>query len=132
MQDLFGGILTGDEEETEGTEDVFSETGDKEKHKSNKNTPFFIIQFASISRAEEYCKALPYEKPIKSSLYKEDDRYFLLISKGKMGKKVFEELGFLSLEYGNLVGADAVFKSYMKEHMQCIIKKGAVKVLRNL
>lgn len=130
MQDIFGSVM---EEESEGET---GKTGRVEKETSQKETaqlqPFFIIRFANISFAEAYCKALPTERAIKSSVYKKEDGYYLLIYRGRMSKNVFEELAYMAIEYGTLLGADTLLKSYMTEHMQCIIKKSAVKVLRSL
>lgn len=124
MQDIFGSVM----EEGETDSRAAAPAGKEE----TVVQPFFIIQFATIALAEAYCRAIPTERAIKSSFYKKDDDYYLLFYRGRMSKSLFEELAYMAVEYGTFIGADALLKSYMTEHMQCIIKKSAVKVLRSL
>lgn len=125
MQDIFGSVM--EESDTDSGSAAAPAGKDETAAQS-----FFIIQFATIALAEAYCKAIPTERAIKSSVYKKDDEYYLLFYRGRMSKSLFEELAYMAVEYGTFIGADALQKSYMTEHMQCIIKKSAVKVLRNL
>lgn len=131
MQDIFGSVMEEESESEAGTTHK-ADKAEKTETETSQIQPFFIIRFANISLAEDYCKALPTERAIKSSVYKKEDGYYLLLYRGRMSKNLFEEMAYMAIEYGTLLGADTLLKSYMTEHMQCIIKKSAVKVLRNL
>lgn len=142
MQEMFGGLMEEEDDvEVSDIQESVSETSGKTvsgstgagTHDKEKNREFFLIEFDSLTMAEAYCKAVPCKRPIRSMLYKtETESYLLLIYRGRMNEELFTEISLLAADFGYYIGQNKVQKSVMLEHMQPIISKSAVKVLREL
>ena len=77
---------------------------------------------------------IPEDVSIKSQLYKnvEENVYYLTIEKGRLSMKDLEQYCACATEFSELVTKEQSYIQYCKEHYKCIIKKGAIKVLREL
>lgn len=106
----------------------------KETKKKNKKTFFRVYKFKSLDMAEQFCLTVPNEVSIKSQLYKNVDEnvYFLAVEKGRLAVKNLEKYCYRASEFSELVAKEEKYIQFCKEHYKCIIKKGAVKVLREL
>lgn len=91
-----------------------------------------LYAFDSMKNVEELCSSIKIEKVNKSILYKEDDKYYMIIKKGKLSKKVYESLCFSFLEYGKLVSDDPAVLVNWQEHRQPMIKKNAIGIIKSL
>ena len=58
--------------------------------------------------------------------------YYLTIEKGRLSMKDLEQYCARATEFSELVTKEQSYIQYCKEHYKCIIKKGAIKVLREL
>ena len=87
-----------------------------------------------MSAVENYCKTISEEFKVKSQLYKDTytDKLYLVIEKGRLAQKNLEKICMQATEFSTLVSDQESYVVYCKEHYRCLIKKGAVKVLRNL
>lgn len=109
----------------------------KQKNKSDKRKKkvfFRVYEFNNMSQVEGFCATIPEDLNIKSQLYKneEEGKYYLVIEKGRISLKNLEKACIRALEFGTLVSTKETHLMYCREHYQCVIKKGAVKVLRKL
>lgn len=105
-----------------------------EQEKYIKNAESYIYCFDKFKTLETFCNKIKFDKPMKSRLYKDrkENKYYLLLRKGKLSKKEFEVLQQLASEFGIFVSSQNVKAAYMEEHYQCMIRKKAVNVIQSL
>lgn len=136
----FKGLL---EQMTEAAEEIEIENKEMEeepqtilKPKKIKNQiprPVRIYQFQTLAEVEEYSKVISIEKPIKSSLYKDQHgSYNLILQKGRLSSADFEEISRLASEYGRLLSNYNLRAVHIEEHDICILPKKAVNILKEL
>lgn len=109
----------------------------KEKTHSTekKKKKFFrVYRFETMSAIEAFCKTISKEFTVKSQLYKDETegQYYLTIEKGRLSIKNLENICLRAPEFATLVSKQESYTVYCKEHFHCLIKKGAVKVMRKL
>lgn len=113
------------------------------KHNSNDENPsqnkkkkqfFRVYRFETMGAVEAFCKTVSKEFTVKSQLYKDETekQYYLTIEKGRLSIKNLEHICLLAPEFATLVSEQESYTVYCKEHFHCLIKKGAVKVMRKL
>lgn len=145
LKDLLGHIKSAIEEVSSagGMEEMIKEisetdentTDKKSKKKNEKKKSFYrVYEFSSMSAVENYCTTIAEEFKVKSQLYKDTytDKLYLVIEKGRLAQKNLEKICMQATEFSTLVSDQESYVVYCKEHYRCLIKKGAVKVLRNL
>lgn len=109
----------------------------KEKSNSNgkKKKKFFrVYRFENMNAIEAFCKTISKEFTVKSQLYKDETegQYYLTIEKGRLSIKNLENICLRAPEFATFVSDQESYTVYCKEHFNCIIKKGAVKIMRKL
>lgn len=112
----------------------------KKKEKSASNKPkkkkkfFRVYRFENMNLVEDFCKTIPKEFIVKSQLYKDEteQQYYLTIEKGRLSTKNLENICLRAPEFATLISNQEGYIVYCKEHFHCLIKKGAVKVMRKL
>ena len=113
-----------------------TEQKDKKKSakKKNKKVFFRVYKFMDMEMAEQFSMTIPEDVSIKSQLYKnvEENVYYLTIEKGRLSMKDLEQYCACATEFSELVTKEQSYIQYCKELYKCIIKKGAIKVLREL
>ena len=144
LKDILGHLRSVIEEASSaGMEEMFKEMSEpnedipekNSEKKDNKKKSFCrVYEFSSMSTVENYCKTVSEEFKVKSQLYKDTytDKLYLVIEKGRLSKTNLEKICLRAAEYSTLVSDQESYIMYCKEHYRCLIKKGAVKVLRNL
>ena len=93
----------------------------------------FGLQFMDINHAVQVSKVLlKQERCQKSSFYKMNGAYYLLLNVTGSLKEELRPLIFMGLEYANRSITEPLEMSYIKEHGKCILEKEAISVLRQL
>lgn len=107
---------------------------DKKSKKKEKTTFFRVYQFDNLENVEQFCQAVPEAWNLKSQLFKDKKSglFYLTIEKGRIAIKNLEKICILIDDFATLVSEQEAYLAYCKEHFKCIIKKGAVKVMREL
>lgn len=116
-------------------DEEFEEFYQKDKiEKKEKKTFFRVYRFENLEEVEQFCLAVPETMNIKSQLYKDkkNNMLYLTIEKGRIAIKNLEKICFMAEDFACLVSDQEAYLEYCKEHFKCIIKKGAVKVMRSL
>lgn len=104
----------------------------KLKDKQEKNISMTAVyEFSSIDNAMSYAANCGGEK-ITSRFYKDKDKYYLVIEKGRLSKFCYEDICETALEYASRKKIYPGYIEYMKEHYKCVIKKNALDVLKNI
>lgn len=94
----------------------------------------YELCFETLDLVERYCKAVSFELPIRTSLYKleRDQLYFLLMERDGMSDKQLCRLLGASLDFVNGIYAQDSVDSYIREQGSVLIEEHAVEVLQNL
>lgn len=92
-----------------------------------------IYLFESLEHIEKFSKMIPKDIAVVSSLYKsKGNQYYLVLGKGLLSDRDYENICNLVIEYGRLESNEIVRMAYLKEHEKCIIKTNAIQILGNL
>lgn len=93
-----------------------------------------LYEFASMKDVESFCMSVPEEKVNKSILYKneENGKYYMIIRKGKLSKKIYDSLCFLAIEYAKLVSDNPAVLANWQEHHEPMVKKNAIGIIRKI
>ena len=97
--------------------------------KSKKSKMICIFKFTSLDEIGSFAETLGNDTGIKSSIYKEEAEYFLVLEKGKLSKKLYRSICERALEFGKLEGEGLKRFYALKEHGNCIMKKKALDIL---
>lgn len=97
------------------TEDIFTES-----------TPL-ALEFAEIKDVVRMCKLFSEKEKIpQSSLYKMDEKYYLIMEYQGFSKQEIKPMAFTAVEYNNRRIATVTGIAYIKEHGQCIMAQDAI------
>lgn len=88
-----------------------------------------IFLFDSISDVMDYARILPSNLRVASALYKSNDKYYLLINKGRASYERYSRACIQALEFGILYGATGKDLLYLEEHGECLIRENAIRKL---
>lgn len=102
---------------------------EKEKRKLNAGKVFMFRNFSDI---EQFAADYDIKKNVSSKVYrdKQAGKYYLLLKKGKLKMEEYQELCRRLLDYGTLCSDQPFVEQYCKEHLECLISKHALKILR--
>lgn len=119
---------------TEDDDEADWRNNDKTPEKKEKKTFFRAYRFENLETVEQFCQTVPEDMNIKSQLFKDKKNgvFYLTIEKGRIAIKNLERICFLAEDFAGLVSEQEAYLEYCKEHFKCVIKKGAVKVMRGL
>lgn len=118
----------------ENIDDYDKKKVSKKAGKKEKKTFFKVYQFETLEEVEGFCQTVPETMNVKSQLYKDkkSGMFYLTIEKGRIAIKNLEKICFCAEDFASLVSEQEAYLEYCKEHFKCMIKKGAVKVMRSL
>lgn len=102
---------------------------EKEKRKLSASKVFMFQTFADI---EQFATDYDIKKNVSSRVYrdKQAGEYYLLVKKGKLKMDEYQELCRRLMDYGSLCSEQPFVEQYCKEHLECLISKHALKILR--
>ena len=97
-------------------------------------TTLRIYRFLGLSKVEAFVESLPEDKPIKSSLYKDEESgsFYLVLEKGRLAAKLFSAICERALEFAEPISHAPASQVFLEEHYTCMIKKNAVTKLQRL
>lgn len=102
---------------------------EKEKRKLNASR---VFMFRSLADIEQFAADYDIKKNVSSKVYrdKQAGKYYLLVKKGKLKMEEYQVLCRRLLDYGSLCSERPFVEQYCKEHLECLISKHALKILR--
>lgn len=103
----------------------------REKEKSLINSAK-VYAFENMQQIEQFAVDYQTEKNISSRLYRDHQSgtYYLLVKKGKLKMTEYQHLCRRLLDYGTLCSSQTYVEQYCKEHYECMIKKHALRLLK--
>lgn len=102
---------------------------EKEKRKLNAAKVFEFRTFADL---EQFAGSYETSKNISSKVYRDRTagKYYLLVKKGKLKMEEYQDLCCHLMDYGILCSEQPFVEQYCREHLECLINKHALKVMR--
>lgn len=88
-----------------------------------------LIMFDSLAKVMDYAALMPASLRVESSLFKKEDMFYLLISKGGASYERFSRACLQSLEFGALYAAEESRILAVKEHAELLIPEKAIRHL---
>ena len=113
---------------------ILDDTDNKPEKKRAKKEFYRVYCFKKLEDVEQFCGGIPENYIVKSQLYKDEkmDAYYLSIEKGRVSMKNIEKICLRAEEFATLVSTQSSYIEFCREHYKMIIKKNAVKVIRNI
>lgn len=91
-----------------------------------------MFVFSTLHQVMQYTVSIPLNLSVRSSLYKADEAYYLVIEKNRLSYKMFNKISAQAVEFGNLIAVSEERMQYLDEHGDCLIKDRAVSRLRRI
>lgn len=91
-----------------------------------------MFVFTTLHQVMQYTASVPSNLSVKSSLYKVDEAYYLVIEKNRLSYKMFNKISAQAVEFGNLIAVSNERMQYLEEHGECLIEGRAVSKLRKI
>ena len=91
-----------------------------------------MFVFSTLHQVMQYTASIPLNLSVRSSLYKADEAYYLVIEKNRLSYKMFNKIRAQAVEFGNLIAVSEERMQYLNEHGDCLIKDRAVSRLRRI
>lgn len=91
-----------------------------------------MIGLNSLERMAEFCRVLNIERTVKSELYRLNNKglYCLIIDKDRMSVETMKYILLLAVEYTSNITDEEKIISYVRDHGEVIIEKGAYRILK--
>ncbi len=124
LQGVSDELTRQDEEERQ--QSVEQEQG--EKYDDNRR----MFAFDSLREAMQYTTSIPTSVSVKSHLYKDGEKYYLVVEKNRLSYKMFNKISAQAVEFGSLLAVSEERMLYLKEHAECLIADRAVSKLRRI
>lgn len=107
-----------------------SEQGHKKECAENAR----LYRFESFSDLECFCKSWFDGKNVKSQILKQEQAsgYYLVVEKGKLSKRAFNQLGETLAEYASFVTDQQIRIMNVREHARVVVAKNAIAMLHDL
>lgn len=96
----------------------------------DENRRMFV--FSTLHQVMQCAASIPSDLSVRSSLYKVDDAYYLVIEKNRLSYRMFNKISAQAVEFGNLIAVSEERMQYLDEHGDCLIKDRAVSRLRRI
>lgn len=124
LQGVSDELTRQDEEERQrGVEGQQSENYDD-------NRRMFAFDF--LNEAMQYTASVPSSISVKSHLYKDGEKYYIVVEKNRLSYKMFNKISAQAVEFGSLLAVSEERMLYLKEHGECLIEDRAVSKLRRI
>ena len=91
-----------------------------------------MFVFSTLHQVMQYTASIPPNLSVRSSLYKADEAYYLVIEKNRLSYRMFNKISAQAVEFGNLIAVSEERMQYLDEHGDCLIKDRAVSRLRRI
>ena len=96
----------------------------------DENRRMFV--FSTLHQVMQFAASIPSDLSVRSSLYKVDEAYYLVIEKNRLSYRMFNKISAQAVEFGNLIAVSEERMQYLDEHGDCLIKDRAVSRLRRI
>lgn len=105
----------------------------REKEKQKIISPK-AFRFETLHALEQFVASLELDKPITSTIYKDDsdNSYYLLVKKGRLKKTEYQLLCQRISEFAVLISDHPYVEQFCMEHFEIFIPKQAIRILRNI
>ena len=106
---------------------------ERRKERKISNSPK-LFRFASLHDLEQFVAAIELQKPITSTVYKDenDNSYYLLLKKGRLKREEYELLCQRISEFAVLVSEQTYVEQFCKEHFTMFVPRQAIRILKNI
>ena len=91
-----------------------------------------MFVFSTLHQVMQYTASIPPTLSVRSSLYKADEAYYLVIERNRLSYRMFNKISAQAVEFGNLIAVSEERMQYLDEHGDCLIKDRAVSRLRRI
>jgi adapter protein MecA 1/2 len=90
--------------------------------------------FDNLEDVERFCELIVFKDTIPSALYKDpkDNKFYLKIEKGRLSARKFDVICSLASEFAQPQVRNKYRSEYIREHLECIIPKWAIRIMKNL
>lgn len=121
-------------EETPLLQNPSKTTEKKEKKIKMYRWGWALYCFDSLDIVEQFCKSIAFKDTISSALYKDTKhkQYYLKIQKGRLSTKKFDAICALASEFAQPQNRNKYRFEYIDEHLECLIPKWAVRIMKNM
>ena len=94
----------------------------------------YLFRFSSIMEMAGCCHMLAVIPGIESSVYynKDTGDYYLILEKGEEADDGYDSAVLRVNEFGQMVTCDAGTLAFLKEHSDCVVRRGAVRKISEL
>lgn len=115
-------------------QDIEEKKADRAFRRKERMAFFRVYQFADLEAVEQFCRNVPSNMNIKSQLFKDEknDEFYLTIEKGRVATKKLNKICLLIEDFSEFVADEEAYLEYCREHFKCVIKKSAIKVMRDM
>lgn len=97
---------------------------------ADENCRAFV--FASMNNLLRYCASIPPELSVRSSLYKLDGAYYLVVEKMRLSRNNYNRISVQAVEFSSIIIPTQETLTYLEEHGECLIRNKAVSRLRKI
>jgi len=137
-----GEIAKADETESNLLDAINDALEDKAKAKESKDVKVLkskhsdvkflvgVFAFNSLEEFEEMCSKISKTWGVTNSLWKNDDKYYLVIKRARASKEKYVQLLNTVVEYGRFDWAGEERVAYVTEHFTPIIKSNAINTVK--
>lgn len=91
-----------------------------------------VFVFSSMNTVIRYCASIPKELSVRSTLYKLENAYYLIVEKMRLSRNNYNRISVQAVEFSDIIMPSKETLMYLEEHGECLIKNKAVSRLRKL
>lgn len=91
-----------------------------------------VFVFSSMNNVLRYCASIPKELSVRSTLYKLEDSYYLVVEKMRLSRNNYNRISVQAVEFSNIILPTQETLTYLEEHGECLIRNKAVGRLRKI
>ena len=94
----------------------------------------YLFRFASLMEMAPCCRVLSGVPGIESAVYLDTTAgvYYLILTKGEEADESFDSAAVRVNEFGRMVTCSGSTLAYLKEHSDCVVKRGALQRIAEL
>ena len=107
-------------------------TQDAVKEPKEQLDPYRMYSFASLRDAVSYAHAVGLRQPVKSHLYKEKEKYYLVVERYRISEYHFNLLTAVAFDYGKVIPEPQNIYGHLQEHAELLIGTRAIGTLRKI
>ena len=124
-------VLPAGEQDGTGTAGRHPETADPGMERAADT---YLFSFPSLSTMAPCCRLLSSAKGIRSAVYydRNTNVYYLILEKAKDADESYDRSVLPANEFGRMVTCSGRTLAFLREHSECIVKKGALQKIAEL